>query len=131
MTLPADQSPDATRLVTPDGEASLAWGMLSRDGDALRGGVAVTIGGRDLRLRRDGRALLLEDGGGAPLAVARRKAFGKVELVRPDGTALASFKPSLSGEVADAAGPEDVALALLLMGSGAASQLERRVPLLG
>jgi hypothetical protein len=130
MTLPADPAGDETGVQTPGGEAQLAWGMRRHDEDALREGVAARIGGRELVLRREGRELVLSERG-APLARVRRRAFGKVELERADGTALATFKPSLSGEVEDAAGPDDVALMLLLMASGAANALERRVPLLG
>lgn len=128
MTMPGDQAPDASRIITPDGEANLAWGRLSRDERALEAGVPLRIGSRDLTLRREGRTLVAQDAGGAPIAVARRRRFGRVEVARADGTPLAAFR-AMSGEIEDAAAPHDVALVLLLIASGAAGELERRIPL--
>jgi hypothetical protein len=131
VVLAADQAPDATRLRGPDGEARLAWGMRSEDRSALERGVPAEIGGRAYVLRKAGRTLELSpQGGGAAIARARRKARGRVAIERPDGEEVASFKAtSLSGEVEDGASGEEVALLLLLLGSTAASVLERRVPL--
>jgi hypothetical protein len=128
MTMPADQAPDASRIVTSDGEAHLAWGRLSRDERALDAGVPLRIGPRELTLRRDGRELVAQDAAGAPLAVARRRRFGRVEVTRSDGTPVAAFR-AMSGQIEDAATADEVALVLLLVASGAAGELERRVPL--
>jgi hypothetical protein len=56
VAVPAEQAPDATRVLTPAGEATLAWGMLSGDRAALGRGVPLRVGDRKLVLRRDGRA---------------------------------------------------------------------------
>lgn len=129
IDVPGDQEPHSTRISTPDGPATLAWGLLSQDRGALERGVRASVGGRELVLRRDGRELHLADSAGAPRLAARRRRLGRVELTRPDGKVVASFKATLSGEVADTAAPDEVAAAILLMVSGAARQLERRVPL--
>ena len=154
IDVPGDQEPHSTRISTPDGPATLAWGLLSQDrgalergvrvevsdagakrdgvvvyGGALERGVRASVGGRELVLRRDGRELHLADSAGAPRLAARRRRLGRVERTRPYGKVVASFKGTLSGEVADTAAPDEVAAAILLMVSGAAKQLERRVPL--
>jgi hypothetical protein len=125
IDVPADQAPDRTRVDTPAGEATLDWGMMSDDRAALERGAAMHVGGRELLLRRDGRALVVDG-----LLELRRRRFGRVELARPDGTSVAWFKGDLSGEVAESATPDDVAVMLLVMASNAAGTLERRLPLM-
>jgi hypothetical protein len=129
ITLSGDQAPDSVWLDTPQGRATLAYGMRS-DEDALREGVSAQIGGQNLTLRRDGRALVLGDGS-RPVAVVRRKGRSGVVVEAPDGAARARFKTSkMAGEVEDGAEPVHVTLMLLIMGSGAARTLDRKVPLL-
>ena len=129
IAVPADQAPDSTRVELPGGHAKLAWGMASDDRAALEQGVPAQIGGRELVLALRGRTLELQDPSGAPTAVASRRR-GRITIERPDGTALAWFKPAeLAGEVAEEATPDDVAFMLLLLASNAGSVLERRVPL--
>lgn len=129
VAIPADASPTATLIRTPAGEATLEWGMLSDDRAAMERGVPARLGGRDLVLRRDGKALRLGDAAGTDVAVATRKR-GRVTVARPDGTAVAWFSPmKLSGEVEDEAGAEEVTFLVLLLASNAASQLEKRIPL--
>jgi hypothetical protein len=125
IDVPADQAPHRTRVHTPAGEATLEWGMMSDDRAALERGAAMHLGGRELVLRRDGRALVVDG-----LLEVRRRRFGRVELARPGGTTVAWFKRDLSGEVAERATPEDVTVMVLVMASNAAGTLERRVPLL-
>ena len=129
ITLSGDQAPDSIRLDTPQGPATLAHGVLS-DEQALRDGVAARIGEHDYTMRRDGRTLVLADGTG-PVAVVRRRGMSRVVVEAPDGTALARVKGSrMAGEVEEAAQPVHVAIMLLIMASGAARTLDRKVPLL-
>ena len=130
IAIPADPSPTATRLRTPAGDAALEWGMLSDDRAAMERGVPASIGGRELVLRRAGKALRLTEAGGGEVALATRGRRGRVSVERPDGTPVAWFSPAkLAGEVEDGAGADEVAFLVLLIASNAASQLERRVPL--
>ena len=131
LVLSANQDEDATRMMSPQGEARLAWGMLSRDRAALQRGVSLHIGRRDLSLRRVGRSLEVQDAQGRALAIVRRRRLGRVVVERPDGDEVAWFKPtSLSGEVDEAASADEVVLLLLMMGSNAGATLERGIPLL-
>ena len=130
LVLPPDQAPDSTRVQTPEGEATLAWGMLSQDRAPLKDGVRLDLAGRSFRLRLAGRALMIEADHGQVVAIARPKSGRRVTLERPDGAEVAWFKSSsLSGEVEDAASADEVALLLLLLGSNAAAAFERRIPL--
>ncbi len=129
LTIPPDQAPDSTRVSGPQGEARLGWGMGSQDRSALEQGIPLEIGGRRFLLVRAGKALQVEEGPGRAVATVRR-ARGQVVVERAGGGEAARFSPKeLSGEVADDATGDEVALLLLVMASNVASVLEKRIPL--
>jgi hypothetical protein len=108
-----------TRIVTPSGDATVAWDMPRSDYDALEAGVPAVVGGRELRIRSESdRALVLEGPDGL-VAALRAKRFGRTEVEDARGRTMVSLKASkLSGEVDDEASEEHVAFALLALFSG-------------
>ena len=105
---------DGTTVDTPAGRAYLDWDMSRRDWDTLDDGVAISLGDVSGRLRRDGRALVL-DGPDGRLAIVRRKPFGRFAVEDARGTEMVRVKPSLRGDVRAGARAEHVTLAVLVM----------------
>lgn len=127
IDIPPDQPPDRTVVRWPAGEAWLDWSMRRNDRDALRAGVAASIGGRSLRLRREGRTLVLEEDGTIRALLRQRR--GGFQVEGPDGTRVAVATWSLKGRVEPVAAPGDVVLLVLAAVSGVTRTLDRRLPL--
>ena len=125
MTVSPRRHAGRSTVLTPHGEAAIAWSRGQADEGELDGeGIAVHVAGApEACLRRTGRALALSDLDGTPRTVLRRR-FGRLRLERPDGTPLATWR-GRRGRVTDHAEFADVVLMLLVMASRVDQQLDR------
>jgi hypothetical protein len=105
-------------LDTPAGEAHVAWDMSRRDQDALDAGVAISLRGTAGRLRRDRKALVLE-GPDGHMATVRPNWLGRFAVEDARGVRVMRVKGTRAGWIGATATFEDVALALLVLASGA------------
>ncbi len=105
-------------LDTPAGEAHVDWDMSRRDQGALDAGVAISLGDMTGRLRRERKALVCEGPDGR-LATMRPNFLGHFAVEDARGSRVMRVKGPRSGWIGADAGFEQIALALLVLASGA------------
>ena len=125
MTVSPRRHAGRSTVLTPHGEAAIAWSRDRADDAELEGeGIAVHVAGApEACLRRSGRVMTLSDLDGTPRSVLRKR-FGRLRLERPDGTLLATWR-GRRGRVTDDADVADVVLMLLVIASRVDQRLDR------